>query len=92
MFKETIGFDVDLFKFGVAVKIEDIEPTEKPAGSLYSDLDGMEHKWNNMSGTYLVKESSSTVLRLTSVTGKEIKFHIRHFTGCQPRMTIQILE
>lgn len=91
MFKEIMGFDTDLLKFGVAVKIEDSETGEKPRGAMAVD-DGLNHKWVNTNGTYLVKESSSTVLRLTNPFGEEVKLHIRHFTGLQPRMDMAILS
>ena len=91
MFKKIMGFDTDLLKFGAAVKIEDSETGEKPRGAMAVD-DGLNHKWENKKGTYLVKESSSTVLRLTDSLGDETKFHIRHFIGMQPRMILTILN
>lgn len=91
MFKEIMGFDTDLLKFGVAVEIKDSESNGKTRVHIVLD-DGLEHKYINLSGTYLIKESSSTVLRLINARGEEGKFHIRHFTGNPPRMTIEILK
>lgn len=92
MFKETYGFDVDLLSFKTPIYIDDNElpPGNSRLLSFSYESDGMDYKYTNKKGVYLIKESSSTILRLTSVGGEEVKLPIRHFIGDKPRMKISI--
>ena len=92
MFKQTYGFDVDLLKYGIPVYIADSEPKEKPMGKLIScDKDDMNYRYENKTGVYLIRNSSSTTLTLTTVNGETVILPIKHFIGDNPRMKIEVL-
>lgn len=89
MFKETYGFDTDVIKRGEPIRITDDEPRQAPSSHIFSwsfNDDGMNYKYENKSGNYLILESSSTVLRLMSMDGEMVMLPIRHFLGDSPRM------
>ena len=93
MFKETYGFDVDVFKFGIPVMIDDNEPTSQRRGLLVVHREeDCDYHYDNKSGAYLVNESSSTMLRLMNAHGDLVKFPIKHFLGDEPRMKINLLK
>lgn len=92
MFKEVYGFDTDVLNQGVPVIIEDNEPNERPKSSfvLFDREDDYNYYWDNKSGTYLVNESSSTMLRLVDINGEILKLPIKHFIGDKSRVTVKI--
>ena len=92
MFKQTYGFDVDILKSGTPVIVEDTESGVKPRGTIvtFDREEDYNYYFENKSGTYLVNESSSTMLRLMSVNGEMVKIPVKHFIGNNPRMTIRI--
>ena len=92
MFKQTYGFDTDILKSGTPVIVEDTEPSVRPRGTMVSfdREEDCNYYFENKSGTYLVNESSSTMLRVMSVNGELVKIPVKHFIGNKPRMTIKI--
>lgn len=91
MFKETLGFDIDKLQRGVAVVIDDTGSTLKNGRMIALDrLEDFNYYLDNKSGTYIINESSSTMLRLMSINGTLTMFPIKHFIGDNPRMTVKI--
>lgn len=91
MFKQTYGFDTDILKHGVPVVVEDSETGRRNSHMIVFDReDDLDYFSKNKSGTYLINESSSTMLRLIDINGEIIKLPIKHFIGDKPRMTVKI--
>lgn len=91
MFKDTVVFDTDVLKRGVAVSITEHISSSMKEHACYP-LKGEDNKAGTYTRNYLITSSTLDTLTLIGVIAHSKKLDIKDVTGDDPKFTIKILS